>query len=168
FLGQVYCDAAQLFAINEGFENPVEIIKETIDICRNLNISLVVKLHPKEIEGMSPSVDKPYGLPTYYRIKEYESENVFIDYLNTYNTFKLIEKAQIVVTVNSQAGLEACLYNKPVLSYCNSFYSDLDFTYDYKNKESLNKSIEYLIVNRVENNKNLVLAQKFFYIFFER
>ncbi|MFI0430076.1 hypothetical protein [Mariniflexile sp. HMF6888] len=168
FLGQVYCDAAQLFAIEDEFKNPVEIIKNTIDVCHDLNIPLVIKLHPKEIEGISPVVEKIYGLPTYNRIKKYESENVYIDYLNDYNTFKLIEESQIVVTVNSQAGLEACLYNKPVLSHCNSFYSGLGFTYDYNNKQNLNSNIEHLIKNRTVNNKNLILAQKFFYIFFER
>jgi capsule polysaccharide export protein KpsC/LpsZ len=168
FLGQVYCDAAQLFAIEHDFENPVEIIKSTIDICHDLNIPLVIKLHPKEVEGISPAVDKPYGSPTYSRIKKYESENVHIDYLNNYDTFKLISKSQIVVTVNSQAGLEACLYDKPVLSYHNSFYSNLGFTYDYKNEQTLNSNIEYLIKNRVEDNRNLLLAQKFFYIFFEK
>jgi capsule polysaccharide export protein KpsC/LpsZ len=167
FLAQVYCDAAQLFAIDGEFKNPVQIIESTIDLCHDLNIPLVIKLHPKENKGISPS-DKPYGLPTYYRIKKYETENVCIDYNNTYNTFKLIEDSQIVVTVNSQAGLESCLYDKPVLSYYNSFYSGLGFTYDYTNKQSLQNNIEYLINNRVSNNKCLTLSKVFFYIFFER
>lgn len=168
FLGQVYCDAAQLFAIEKNFENPVKIIRNSIDICHNLNIPLVIKLHPKEIEGISPAVEKPYGLPTYNRIKKYESENVHIDHLNTYNTFELIEKSLMVITVNSQAGLEACLYDKPLLSYYNCFYSGLGFTYDFKNEQTLKSNINFIVKNRIQNNKNLILAQKFFYIFFEK
>lgn len=168
FLGQVYCDAALLFGIEDDFNNPVDIIKDTIGVCHNLDMPLVIKLHPKELEGKSPAVDRPYGSPTYNRIKKYESENVYIDYLNSYNTFKLIKSSQIVVTVNSQAGLEACLYNKPVLSYSNSFYSGLGFTYDYDNKQALNRHIEFLIKNNINVNKNLEQAQNFFYIFFER
>lgn len=167
FLAQVYCDSAQLFAIEGEFKNPIEIIETTINLVKDYKIPIVIKLHPKEIKGISPSY-KPYDFSTYKRIKKLESENVIIDSENVYNTYKLIEKAQIIITVNSQAGLEACLYNKPVLTYSNNFYSGLNFTFDYSDKQTLQNNLEFLIKNQVIENRNLIFAQKFFYIFFEK
>lgn len=168
FIGQVYTDAAQLFAIEDDFLNPIDVIKTAIHTSHQLDLPVVLKLHPKEINGVSPIIDLPYDSPTYKRVSSFKSENVYIDYRNEYNTFKLIEQSRLVVTLNSQAGLEACLFNKPVLSYKNCFYSGVGFTVDYVNKKSLSKEIRNVVNNKNTINKNLGTAQNFFYIFFEK
>ncbi|EDM42977.1 hypothetical protein SCB49_01697 [unidentified eubacterium SCB49] len=168
FLGQVYTDAAQLFSLKDDFDSPISVIETVIDTCKKLRMPLLIKLHPKENSGISPVIAKPYNLPTYKRVKKYENEHVFIDYQNTYNTFNLIAHSQAVITVNSQAGLEACIYDKPVLTYKNSFYSKTPFTYDYQDKKTLESQLVFVLNNKILNNRDLEAAQQFFFIFFEK
>ncbi len=167
FIGQVYCDAAQLFALNQNFDNPIEVIRSTIKSCKELGLPIIIKLHPKELKGKSPVLGTLYNSPTYERIKDFSCDMVYIDYLNNYNTYKLIEDSRVVVTLNSQAGLEACLFDKPVLSYDNCFYSKNGFTYDYRDSHSLTSHLSKLISQNVNHNLNFIEAKKFYYIFFK-
>mgnify|MGYP003654762379 CR=1 FL=1 len=73
----------------------------------------------------------------------------------------------MVVTVNSQAGLEACLFNKPVLTYSKGFYSNLGFTHDYSSKRDLRYLITNLIANGDVSNRSIAEAKLFFYVFYE-
>lgn len=168
FLAQVYNDASQLFALEDDFSNPVDVIESLVNIGRIYKFPIIVKLHPKEFVGKDPVMKEPYDFITYKRIKKLESKNVLIDFDNSYNTYDLIYKSKFVVTVNSQAGLEACLYDKPVLSYRNGFYSNLGFTYDYKLKNDLSNIIQKIIKSKKPKNRNLSLAKLFFYVFFEK
>lgn len=168
FISQVYNDASQLFTLNNEFNNPIDIIKKSNSISKELGFKFVVKLHPKEFNGKDPVMHSTYAEPTFSRIYNIQDSNdVYIDRNNEYDTYKLIKSAAIVITVNSQAGLEACLFNKPVLSYFKGFYSGLGFTYDYSNSYELENSMNYAIVNNLTENRNLSKARSFFYIFFE-
>lgn len=168
FVSQVYNDASQLFTLNNEFNNPVDIIKKSNLISKELGFKFVVKLHPKEINGKDPVMHRTYAEPTFSRIYSIrDSNNVYIDRNNEYDTYKLIKSAAIVITVNSQAGLEACLFNKPVLSYFKGFYSGLGFTYDYSNSYELENAMKYTIANNLIENRNLSKARSFFYIFYE-
>ncbi|WP_181855244.1 hypothetical protein [Winogradskyella sp. KYW1333] len=168
FLGQVYNDASQLFTIENDIGNPVNIIYKLEEILNRANLSLVVKLHPKEINGRNPVTQKLYDNPTYSRIaKNIKSNNIHIDSVNQYDTFQLIKNSKAVVTLNSQAGLEASLFNKPIFCYYKGFYSNLGFTNDYSNLEELeSKLLEF--INDDKAIKNELYAKGFFYIFFEK
>lgn len=168
YLCQVYNDASQLFTFENSLVNPVDVINEASRISKSLGINLVIKIHPKEIVGKNPVTRKSYNQPTFNRIKDLESEkHIFIDVNNEFNTYELIKNSVSVITVNSQAGLEAALYNKPVLSYYKGFYSGLGFTNDYSDIKDLELKLKFIVKNDIKKNKNLLAAQSFFYTFNE-
>jgi hypothetical protein len=168
FVAQVYNDASQLFTLDENISSPEEVIECVTNVAREIDCDLIIKLHPKEFNGKDPITREPYDHITYKRIKHLESEHTIIDYNNSYNTFELIKQSKMVVTVNSQAGLEACLFNKPVLTYSKGFYSNLGFTYDYSCKRDLRHLITNLIANEDTINRSLDEAKLFFYVFYEK
>jgi glycosyltransferase involved in cell wall biosynthesis len=167
FVAQVYNDASQLFTLDENISSPEEVIECVTNVAREIDCDLIIKLHPKEFNGKDPITREPYDHITYKRIKHLESEHTIIDYNNSYNTFELIKQSRMVVTVNSQAGLEACLFNKPVLTYSKGFYSNLGFTYDYSCKRDVRHLITNLIANEDIINRSLGEAKLFFYVFYE-
>lgn len=168
FVAQVYNDASQLFTLGDTIKNPVEVIESVVDEAAKIGYDVFIKLHPKEHKGKNPITKTTYDLITYNRIRKLESENVRIDYNNSYNTFELIKKSKLVVTVNSQAGLESSLFNKPVISYYHGFYSNIGFTYDYSTINELRHAIIYVISNNITENRNLNAASVFYYIFYEK
>jgi capsule polysaccharide export protein KpsC/LpsZ len=168
FLGQVYTDAAQLFSLKDPIKNPIKIIENVVENTLKHNVPLVIKLHPKEKEGVSPITETPYDSATYKRIKKFESENIIIDYTNEYNTYELIQSCRFAITLNSQAGLESTIFNKPLIAYKQSFFSNLGFTYDYESLIDLDKITNFLLENNIEKNNNIDAAVLFFYIFFEK
>lgn len=169
YVCQVYNDASQLFALEYPLDNPISIIKGVSEISKKLGFKLVVKLHPKEISGINPVTLKNYIAPTFSRLSslEYE-EHIFIDKKNEFNTYDLIQSSSAVVTVNSQAGLESCLFDKPVLTYYKGFYSGLGFTYDYTDLIDLKNKLEYIQTREIDKNRNLSSAKLFFYTFNEK
>lgn len=58
------------------------------------------------------------------------------------NTYDLMCRCQVGVTINSQAGLEMVLLGKPVVTTGNSLYSHNGFTWDIARPELLESSIE--------------------------
>lgn len=168
FLCQVYNDASQLFTLEGDLNNPISIINTVSQISREMDINIIIKIHPKEKNGNNPITRKPYREPTFLRLKELDSKShIFIDRNNDLNTYDLIKKATVVVTVNSQAGLESAIYNKPVLSYYKGFFAGLGFTYDYSDLRSLRFKLKALLEDNILNNRNLNAARSFFFIFNE-
>lgn len=168
FLCQVYNDASQLFTLEGDLNNPISIINAVSQISREMDTNVIIKIHPKEKNGKNPITRKPYREPTFLKLKELDStSHIFIDRNNDLNTYDLIKKATVVVTVNSQAGLESAIYNKPVLSYYKGFFAGLGFTYDYSDLKSLRFKLKSLLEDNILKNRNLNAARSFFFIFNE-
>jgi capsule polysaccharide export protein KpsC/LpsZ len=168
YIGQVYNDASQLFALGNEVENPIDIIKKVSSIAKDIGCKLIIKLHPKEVNGVNPVTTSTYNKPTFSRLSEViKNEHVIIDEKNNYNTYDLIKDSRVVVTVNSQAGLESCLFNKPVLTYYKGFFSGIGFTHDYSNFVDLENKLKEILMLNEKGNKDLTAAKYFFYIFNE-
>jgi len=171
FLGQVYTDSSTLFGIND-FSCPVAIIDQLVNYCLINDYHLIIKLHPKEAAYCDILV-RPYDNLTFQKISEYEdlfekisSGNFLLD-TEQYDTYSLIDAADVCVTVNSQAGLEALIKGKNVIACGNSFYTGLGFTFDaYSNEELL------YFLDKVLNKMYSVVVWKeinsFFYIISEK
>ncbi len=137
FLGQVYTDSSILFG-SGGWQGTVQVVQELMKLCLKRGARLIVKLHPKESAGCAPITNKPYEKLTYRKLIEAaaldpeprEKAHIVIDETNRYNTHALVQQANAVVTINSQAGLEAAMQGVPVVVCGEAFYGGLGFTYD--------------------------------------
>lgn len=168
YIGQIYTDSSIVFGIRL-FKNPIEIIKCLVEYCIENQYELIIKLHPSEtkIHG-----EDKYNQLTFRKIKQDEIlidkiekyTNIIIDNKNEYDTYNLIDRADVCVTINSQAGLEALVKGKDIIICGNSSYDGLGFTYEAQNQEML----KYFLDMVLEKNISLVdkdEIDKFFYIF---
>jgi capsule polysaccharide export protein KpsC/LpsZ len=173
YIGQVFTDASTLFGIG-NFHNPVSIIEYLVKYAINENYNLVIKLHPKEISGIDICQNR-YDSLTHKQIKSNPSLydlikqniNIYYDHANTYDTYSIIQKADICVTINSQAGLESLLLGKIVITCGNAFYSCLNSVY-----QALDIRHIGFFLNRTLKNTapgvDMDQVYKFFYIFCEK
>ena len=168
FLGQVYTDTSILFSARKGWA-PLDVLVALANECQNNGRQLYVKLHPKERAGRSSLSRVAYKSLTYRKMQQVNGlvDNcAVVDHENSMDTFDLIRKADVVVTLNSQAGLEAALYGKPVLCCAPSNYSNLGFTYDCRDQTELRTNLKNALdCNRSKLDEISMAAAEFDYIF---
>ncbi len=147
FLAQVLTDSSLIFGVNT-WRSPLDLMLETASWCAESGYRLVIKLHPKECSGADPIFNRPYDRLTFRKMGEsphlrmaLAACDAIVDSDNVYDTLALIATASVVVTMNSQAGLEAAMLNKPVITGRNAFYSDLGFTLDGCDPAALRASL---------------------------
>lgn len=172
FIGQVYTDTSTLFGASEGWYVE-DVVRELCSEVERRGLRLVCKLHPKEHKGRSSMSSHVYNSLTYRKlmqVNEIENcEHIIIDHENEFDTFGLIQGSEVVVTMNSQAGLEATLYGKPVLTCAPSNYSGLGFTYDCGAAGELNSLLsQALHRTEAEGAQMLREASAFDYIYYEK
>lgn len=171
FLGQVFTDASTLFGINH-FNTPIDVIEALVYECAEKQHHLILKLHPKELNGLNFNL-KAYRSLTLRKIKErnglwemIEKNGFVVDY-SELDTFDLIEKADVCVTINSQAGFEALLFGKELIVCGSSFYSGLGVTFNATEMDDL----RYFLNEVLSNGKrriNREFVDKVFYIITEK
>lgn len=176
FLGQVYTDSSVIYGIGE-WQTPVRVMRELARLAEVMDFNLWIKLHPKEIAGSSPVVDRPYNKLTHRKLsgdQEFQSYaadtgRVMIDHDNTFDTYDLISKADAVVTLNSQAGLEAAIRGVPAVLAGQAFYGGLGFTLEADCPELLGVQVNRALGMDQQSKKELQsAAQIFTHIYFER
>lgn len=87
----------------------VSVVYQAIKKSLPEDYKIIVKEHPDD-----------WGRLNYRKLaKQYPD----IIWLKKYNIRRLIEKAELVVTINSSVGIEALMYHKPVVTVGNSFYN---------------------------------------------
>lgn len=151
FIGQVYTDASTLFGIYD-FNSPVSIIESLVEYVIKNRHTLIIKLHPKELDGFDIQ-GKRYDSLTHKKIMANHElfsiinnhPNIIYDYTNSYDTYSFIKKSDVCITINSQTGLEALLYGKPVITCGNIFYRSLKSTYTAQNKSILYALLDTLL-----------------------
>jgi hypothetical protein len=170
FLGQVYTDAATINCLND-WSSPLELLEYVVDWCIARGVELVVKLHPKELCGRDTITDKNYDKLTCRKIADNPrlatklDKCAYIDSENSLDTVSLIKSSAFVVTLTSQAGIEAAILGKAVVIGGRSTYSGLGFTYDAPSPWLLDAQL-----SQAWSNKNLDLsfeASRYAYIYFE-
>ena len=173
YIGQVFTDASTLFGIS-NFRNPVSIIEYLVNFALKENYNLIIKLHPKEIEGIDICQNK-YDSLTHRQVRSHsklydrirENKNIYYDYENTYDTYAIIQNADVCVTINSQAGLESLLLGKMVITCGHAFYNCLDSAHRAVDDRHLG-----FLLNRILKDEAMVVdmeeVYKFFYIFCEK
>lgn len=105
---QVSTDAQVILNYAKG--NVIEGLKEAVAIAASRNRHLIVKPHPAELNQTI--------LLELERLKRRHGFLVVDE-----NTFRLLEKADAVVTINSTVAVEAMFFGKEVIFLGDSFYS---------------------------------------------
>lgn len=154
FLAQVYVDSSVMFGMKEN-HTPADVIRRLIGYAVEKNATLFIKLHPKELNGEGPT-GKPLRNLTLRKIQQLPGATeqlrlaqaagaVVIDEKNEFGTDSLIAEADLVVTINSQGGLEAVAHGKPVMAIGTGFYTGLGFTFDLPSLSLLEVSLDHCL-----------------------
>jgi len=174
FLGQVYTDSSLLFGM-VGYQNPIAVFEDVIKWCDQNDYLPVFKLHPKEHSGHDPIFSRDYEQLTFRKWQtatdvnhRVEKGSVVVDEDNRYDTYSMIKKADLVVTINSQAGLEAAIRGKAVVVNSGAFYSSLGFTHDYQSRRTLHAALDDAAeVSLDGSGTRKDAAEKFMFTFYE-
>lgn len=108
---QVSTDAQIILNYPKG--SVIDGLKDAIAIARKKGLRLVIKPHPAEINQAIPAI-----------LSQLRREHGFL--IVNENTFRLLDRAEEVVTINSTVGLEAKLLDKSVTFLGNTFYAHFD------------------------------------------
>lgn len=93
-----------------------DALSEAISIANAENLPLVVKTHPAEVD---PNIN--------LHLNELSEKGIII--LSNSNTFKLINKSNYVITINSTVGMESRLLNKKVIFLGDSLFERIPDEY---------------------------------------
>lgn len=175
FLGQVYTDSSILYGIGP-WESPVRVLKELMRMAARGDFTLIVKLHPKEMQGVAPITHQPYNKLTHRRLLEdsevlelaRDEDRIRIDHDNRFDTYGLIDLADAVVTVNSQAGLESAIRDRPVILCGHAFYGGLGFTHEATEPHLLAPQVHHVLgIDPARRGEETDKARRFTKIYFE-
>lgn len=140
-IGQVQVDASLLLD-SPQYPDLVDFIMDAIQHCRKQNIPVLVRFHPREAREQ-PGEQIPLN-PSYQQVMERlgsQHEDVCLVAGRSVNTALLQQKCKIAITVNSQAGFEAALLGKPVVTSGECLYARKGFTFDSGHRASLERMI---------------------------
>ena len=152
---QVYADQVTVYDSKYNNETFLKVIMAlATSYFKKWNI--ILKCHPKEERN------KPKATGDWLA-KQRLPENITIIRGETYsyNTQELIKKSDLIFVNNSQAGLEACLLEKPVVVFGDAFYAKKGFTIDAENADW-----EKIIADP-DKFVNIEEMKKWFYYFYK-
>ena len=121
---QIEADSNILY-YSPHYSNMIEIIKDiqrAMAQFNDIDIHLIVKLHPEDRDRLN-------------ELRSLTNNNTHI--VDDVNLYSLLELANLVITVNSTVGLEALLFQKPVIVLGKAIYAEKGFTYDLLEKQNL-------------------------------
>lgn len=155
FMAQCYTDSSLLFADTRDYST-VEIVDSLKKYVGSGRYELVIKLHPKEDGGTNPLL-KPYnGLTmrkiTESRVLEGAGEYIEIDSSNKYSSPDLLRNCDVVVTINSQAGIEGLALGKEVVTCGRSFYDFLRCTWSINDIRLLAPTLDLILNSNARLN----------------
>lgn len=173
YLAQVAVDSSVLFGLR-GFVSQTEVIATLAGFAARRGHRLLVKLHPKE----SPQHPDPRGWyqrltaraldahPGFQAARVALGDRLGLDADNTHDTCDFIRQADVCVTINSQAGLEAALLDREVVLCGDAFYGSLGFTHEVTDAPSLEFTLDRILRDGLRLNDGRD-ASLFFHIFTE-
>jgi lipid A disaccharide synthetase len=65
----------------------------------------------------------------------------------------ILKKCQMVITISGTTGLEAAFFNKPVITFTDTIYSNLSYVFVLKNLEDLPSAIKNSLSKKVDENE---------------
>lgn len=119
-IGQVATDSSVLFHLGAGFRDQMAVFDTVLaHAAATPGDTVLVKTHPKEAGGLSPAFTR-YSTERYVRFAERVAAagcagRVHLDTTGAIDILEAIDWADLCVTINSQAGLEAAAAGRPLL-----------------------------------------------------
>jgi len=173
YLAQVGTDSSVLFGLR-GFESQVEVIVALASYVASRRMRLLVKLHPKENPAFKDEMVTVRGLtaqglaahPRFSTLQAELGTRLVLDDTNRFDTYDLIRRAQVCVTINSQAGLEAAIHGREVVLCGDAFYGTLGFTHEATDARSLEFVLDRILSDGLRLNHGPAV-RGFFHIFTE-
>jgi hypothetical protein len=177
YLANVLNDSSVIF--NSRVGSGADAIKATARWALEHGCTFVLKIHPRERPG-SPTLHRPLPRAEYsyegLTLRALQDDRAFwsmiscsahcvIDADNRYDTYDLIRRSDVCVTVCSQSGLEAAMMGKETVLLGDAYYGGLGFTHDVQHIDRLGFAIAQALDparHRVVDPRKIA---KFFYIF---
>jgi hypothetical protein len=131
---------------NQSLFTTKQMLSKTISIAKSLNLSVVIKKHPKDT---NTETDK--------MLDDLSRKNKFV-HISTNSIHFLIEKSTCVFIINSGVGFEALLKGKPVFSFGKSDYSHLTFSVK---ADSSHTEVKNFIEEHSKQNNHIERAHQF-------
>lgn len=142
YLANVLTDSSILF--NSRVGSQVDAIKAAARWAIEHDCTFILKIHPRERPGSPllrrhfPPAEFSYDGLTVRALQEdaafwnlvLTSDRCAIDADNRFDTYDLIRRSDVCVTVCSQAGLEALMLGKETVVLGDAYYGGLGFTHD--------------------------------------
>ena len=173
YLAQVGADSSVLFGLR-GFISQIEVIVALATYAAARSLRLLIKLHPKENPAFRDDMTSVRGLTArglaehsrFAALRTKLGKRLVIDDSNRYDTYDMIRRAKVCVTINSQAGLEAAILGREVVLCGNAFYGTLGFTHEATDARSLEFVLDRVLREGLRLN-NGPAARAFSHIFTE-
>ena len=112
-------------------------------------------MHPAEkrvFKRRSPTETKLVNDPRWHAIQIAKRNTLLsVDGTNRLNTYKLVDAADVVVTVVSSSGLESVIMGKQVILTGAAFYGKLGFTRDASNPTELKSHLYFALRERLSS-----------------
>ncbi len=125
------------------FPQSVPFLLKTIEECRQLEIPLVIRFHPREsIKHNDLFPVDPSFHEVLTALGGVVPENVCFVSGREVDTFMLVRHARVGITLASQSGLEMALHGKPVVIAAHSYYANKGFTWDVGHPSALGVTLE--------------------------
>lgn len=173
YLAQVGTDSSVLFGLRR-FQSQLDVIVALAAYAARRSARLLVKLHPKENPAFNDAMPWVRGLTAeglsrredFAASREQLGDRLVLDADNRYDTYDLIRRADVCVTINSQAGLEAALHDKEVVLCGDAFYGGLGFTHEADDSDALAFHLDRVLDGKLRLNTGGA-ARVFFHIYTE-
>jgi hypothetical protein len=176
YLANVLTDSSVIF--NSRVGSSVASIAATARWALEHDCTFVLKIHPRERPGSPvmrrslPRAEYSYEGLTMRALEEdpvfrelaASSDRCVIDHDNRFDTYDLIRRSDVCVTVCSQSGLEALMMGKETVLLGETYYGGLGFTHDVHHVDQIGRALEAALdpsSRRVDDAR----VAKFFYIF---
>lgn len=157
FLAQCFTDSSLVFGETKGYSS-VEIIQSLREYALRREMQLFIKLHPKEANGFN-TLGNMYNKLTYRRLIQADAVSVhsrpdliMYDDENTYSTAALMQDCDVVITINSQSGLEALAAGKEVVLCGRAFYDFLRCAWIVQDCRQLEATLNLILNEGVRLN----------------
>ena len=122
-----------IFSPKNIYKNTIKFYLDLVNkLLKHTKYNIIIKTHPYEIKKVSNLSETTFFILN-RELKYVDNANKRVKIIDNFSINSLIDNALMVITLNSQSGLQAAHRFKPIVCFGEAFYSHKGFTYDYTN-----------------------------------